>query len=551
MILVVPALLSAIPPPVPSAGVVEREIEYEYESKPFELKDDMPCVEVDIPEERLSIESNATVFIQHVEIEENSVISNREIQNWIQGFLDQQLTLADIYEICKTIDQNYAAKGYFLARSYPPPQEIRDGVLVIKILEGRIGTVRVEGNRYYSADFIQRYFAHFCYLPLHYDQFLEALLLLNENEDLFASVLFEKGQEVGTADLTIRVEDQRPMHLYLNENNYGRDLTTSSQFGGRFDYGNFLCQGDVLSIVEVVGFPIDALYFTDAIYTAPLNAKGTFMEIAYLYSKFKIQEDESFHLKGESLIGTIKVIQAIKRTKSLAIDLFGYFDYKQIQNFVLGHRTSFDRLRVVTGGALIDRYNSFQGRDYLNVRIAAGLPDFLGGMSAVSRNSSRRGGGGRFVQFNLDYDRLQRIYNDLMLYFHASAQWSPSKLTLPQQIYIGGSNTVRGYPMSVALGDSGYYTNLEARFPLPFFAEKRFFWTGKTWQEAVQMVGFLDTGGTIYNRGSRAFIAGVGVGVRILGPYTISFSFDVGFPLTRHDLSSGAFCYIKVTAEPF
>lgn len=562
-LLALPALLPAIPPPVPSAGVVEREIEYNYESKPFELKGEMPAVEVDIPEARLDMPSDATVFIKQVVIEDNSVICDEEIQGWIQGFCDQQLCIADIYQICRTIDQNYAARGYFLSRSYPPPQEIRDGVLVIKVLEGKIGNIRIEGNQYYSTKFIYKYFRPFCRQPLHYDEFIEALLLLNENTDLSAGVLFEKGAEVGTADLIVRVIDKRPIHLYLNENNYGRDLTTSTQLGGRFDYGNLIFQGDTLSVAEVVGFPVDALYFTDAIYSMPLNTKGAFMELSYLYSQFKIKEDEFLHLKGKSSIATIKGIQAIKRTRSLAIDIFGYFDYKQIQNYALHRTISYDKLRVITLGGSIDRYNNNQGRDFLNLTMSTGIPSFLGGMSAVSIHSSRIGGGGRFVQFNLDYDHIQRDFRDLILFFHFSGQWSPSKLTLPQQFYIGGANTVRGYPMSVALGDSGYYANFEARFPLPYLADKRFFCTEKTWKEILQVVAFVDTGGTFYNKNPRvhvpfhsnripqAYLTGAGLGLRICGPYTICLSVDVGFPLMRHDLSHGAFAYIKVTAQPF
>lgn len=471
--------LSAIPPPIPSAGVIEREIQQEYEGRPLEMGKEMPSVEVDIPEEKLLMPSGAKVFVRSIEIEGNKAVSSDEIQEWIKEFLDQELTILDVYRICKTIDQNYAAKGYFLSRSYPPPQEIHDGVLVIKILEGRIGTIRIEGNKHYTTRFIYRYFEPFCNQALKYDEFLKALLLLNENSDLSAGVLFEKGKEVGTADLIVRVSDARPMHLYLNENNYGRDLTTNTQFGGRFDWGNCIFSGDTLSVAEVVGFPFKALYFTDATYTVPLNAKGTFMELGYLFSKFEIDELQSLHLRGESIIGTIKAMHAVKRTKTLGIELFGYFDIKQIQNFVLGERTSYDRLRVLTVGTIIDHYNSGNGRDYLNLRVGAGIPNFLGGMSSVSDQSSRIGGGGRFLKLNFDYDRLQQIYKEWMFYFHASGQWSPYKLTLPEQLYIGGMNTVRGYPLSVALGDSGYYSNLETRFPLPFFEEYRFFWTKK------------------------------------------------------------------------
>ncbi len=221
-----------MPPPIPSAGVVEREIEQEYEAKPLEMQKDIPSVEVDIPEERLDFPSHKTVSIQAVTIEGNESVSDREIQGWIEEFVGTRMSIADIYRMCKTIDEGYAANGYFLARAYPPPQDIQDGVLVIRILEGRIGSIEVEGNKHYKTAFIRKYFEPFCCHALKYDEFLKALLLLNENADLSAGVLFEKGRQVGTADLIVRVKDKRPIHLYLNENNYGRNLTTNTQMGG-------------------------------------------------------------------------------------------------------------------------------------------------------------------------------------------------------------------------------------------------------------------------------------------------------------------------------
>jgi hemolysin activation/secretion protein len=341
--------------------------------------------------------------------------------------------------------------------------------------------------------------------------------------------------------------------LYLNENNYGRDLTTNSQLGGRLDWGNCIVQGDTFSVAQVVGFPVNALYFTDATYNIPVNKIGTSMELGFLFSQFKVEELLALHLKGQSIIGTVKANHALTRTKRLGIDLFSYFDFKQIKNFVLGDTISSDRLRVITAGALFDHYNSGHGRDYLNVRVSAGIPNFLGGMKSESEASSRVGGGGRFVQANLDYDRIQQLYKEWIFYFHASGQWSPYKLTLPQQLYIGGANTVRGYPLSVALGDSGYYSNFEMRFPLPIFMNKRFFWTKKTWKESLQLVAFFDTGGTFFNDGATTYISGTGFGLRIYGPYTFSLSFDLGYPLNNHKLSDGKrpFSYLKLTANPF
>lgn len=539
------------PPGSQSAGVIERELEKEYEGKPLEPYKEIPSLEIDIPEERLEMPPGIKIPIREVVIEGNESFSCEEIKKWLKGKFPGELSIEDIYKLCQFIDSNYAQKGYFLARAYPPPQTIENGVLVIRIMEGRLGEVQVVGNRRYTTKFIQNYFTRLQGRPLRYDDFMRALLLLNENSDLSAGAVFEKGKEVGTADLIIRVDDNLPIHLYLNANNYGRKLTTNFRAGGRLDCGNLLCNGDTLSIAEVVGFPMDALYFSDVKYRVPLTSNGAFLELAYLWSKFDVEVFRNFHLVGKSVIYTIKGSYALTRSRNLSVDFFSYFDFKQIQNFALGSLTSYDKLRVLTTGFLIDHYNPKQGRDYLNARVGCGIPHFLGGLKVDAPHSSRPPAGGRFIVFNADYDRLQHLPYDAFLYLHASGQYSPGKLTVPEQIYIGGSDTVRGFPLACALGDSGYYANVELRIPPPFLANKRFFMAKKSWREVLQIVGFFDQGGVFLQSVGNVFLAGSGFGLRLQWPWSLTLSLDVGYPLNHRDLSTGAFTYIKVTGQPF
>jgi hemolysin activation/secretion protein len=543
--------LAATPPPVPSAGVVERELEKEYEGKPLEPDKQVPAIQIDLPKKKLKLPVGKKVLVENIAIQGNDSISGCEITLQVTEFLNRKLSLRDIYELCHAIEQIYAKKGYFLARAYPPPQTIENNILVIEVLEGKLGNVEIVGNKHYTESFIRSYFTSLQNKPLSYDEFLRALMLLNENSDLTAGAVFEKGKELGCADVIVRVNDKRPAHLYLNGNNYGRNLTTNVRAGGRLDWGNLITQGDTFSVAEVVGFPVDALYFTDVIYKVPLNRNGTSLEGAYLFSKFKIEELTSLHLKGRSDIATLKVNHALMRRRSLSIDLFSYFDYKQIRNYAQHHLTSFDKLRVLTVGALLDHYTPSEGRDYLTLRFAGGIPNFLGGLKAVDHESSRKGGGGRFFIFNADYDRLQHLPKDCFFYFHGSGQLSPNKLTLPEQLYIGGSDTVRGFPLAVALGDSGYYVNFEFRSPIPGLANKNFFKFNKKWKDIVQLDAFLDHGGVFLHSERNTFLWGSGLGVRINGPYTLTLSIDVGFPLNHRKLTRGAFTYIKLTGQPF
>lgn len=543
--------LYARPPTVPPAGVVERDLEKQYEAQPLEMEKNVPNIKVDIPKETLKLPEGKKIYICDIKIEGNSVIPTKILKSLIDLKGGCKVSISDIYKICQKIETFYAKKGYFLARAYPPPQEIKNNTLIIRVLEGKLGNIKIIGNKYYKSKFILRYFSKMQHKAIRYDKFLRVMMLLNDIPDLSAGSIFVKGKKVGEADVILKVKDKNPIHLYLNGNNYGRYLTTDSRIGARLDKGSLFMYNDKFSIAEVVGFPIKALYFTDIIYSVPLNTNGHFLEGAYLTSRFHVHELSDLRLKGESDIATLKYIFSLRRSRYLSSDLFAYFDYKQIKNFTLSHRTSFDKLRVLTFGASLDHNSPCFGRDYLVMRFGFGIPGFLGGLDHNSSHTSRPGAHGNFFIFNLDYDRIQKLPRDAYFYFHASGQLSPSKLTVPEQIYIGGADTVRGFPLAVALGDSGYYTNIEFRLPPYGIKDCRFFLSRKKWKQVLEFAAFLDHGGTFLKATTDTFLWGSGLGVILNGPGTLSFTAEMAFPLNHRDRSKDPFYYLKITARPF
>lgn len=542
--------LAAEPPPAPAGGIIERQLEKEYETEPLEPEKKVPEIQIDIPEKQLEIPENEKIHICKVEVRGNESLSTKEIQKRIESQINCPLSISDIHRLCRSIEALYSEKDYFLARVYPPPQEIKGETLILEVLEGRLGAVKIDGNQHYSDAFVLKYFTPLLNQPLNYRSFLRALMLLNENSDLSAGAIFEKGHRIGEADVVIRIVDKYPVHLYLNGNDYGRYLTTNFRAGGRLDTQLFM-DGDKLSVAEVVGFPIDALYFTDVVYRAPLNANGTYFEIAYLNSRFHVQEMLYLRMAGRSDIATVKISHALHRGRLLSCDIFANFDYKQIRNFTLSQTTSFDKIRLLTLGSNLDYFSQRVGRNYLALKIGMGIPSILNGLDRPTSLSSRPGAQGNFFKLNMDYDFLKKLKYDSCLMFHLTGQWSPNLLTIPEQIYIGGADTVRGFPLATALGDSGYYCNLELRVPPFFFSESRCMRTQKKWREVLQFSLFLDQGGVFYKGGSDVFECGAGLGLRIMGFWSLAFSGEVGFPLTHRDLSKDAFFYFKITGQPF
>lgn len=572
------ALLADDKPPVPPGGVLERQLEQEYDTKEVEAHKTIPLLEFDFPEKEIEI-GDEKIVINSVEFFGNLSISSKKLQRTVQPFLGKEMSMKEIHEMCLAIQAKYGRRGYFLARVFVPPQEIRDHHLKIEIIEGKLGKVSVIGNKYYSEKFISRYFDKYTGEPINYDQILKALLLLDENSDLDVAAVFKKGSTFGTSDLLVKVTDKKPLHLMVDTNNFGSDHTSNQRTGARFEWGNLLVSGDMLTVIQVVGSPMKNLDFTQGIYHFPINTYGSSMDFSYLFANFKTDkvrvskekeegEKSELRYKGRSVIGTVKFDQAIHRTRTLNTDFFTSFDYKKIQNFGGGTETSNDELRVLSGGMAIDYIDGLQGRNLFNGSVGWGIPSFLGGMSAVDSQSSRfDGGGGRFVKINGSWKRLQRIPYNCFLLLNVVMQYSFNKLPLPEQIYIGGMDTVRGYPLAAGLGDTGFYGTLELRVPPPVLRAHKVPWSKKTWGEFLQFVGFVDHGHTFDVRQNvlremglkfgkkkkehvaydNTILTSAGVGARLYGPWKLEWSLDIGYPLTEKHRSSNTIVYFRVT----
>jgi hemolysin activation/secretion protein len=556
---------------VPPAGVVEREIESEYETIEIDPEKQIPLLEIEIPEEQLDL-GGETAFIDSVEFSGNEMLSNKELQRVVKKYMHRELSMQEIHEMCQAIHKKYASKGYFLTRAYVPPQEIKEKTLKIEILEGKLGAIKVIGNKYYGENYIARHFAKYQGNPINYDQILRALLLLDENSDLDVGAVFKKGEEFGTADLIVRVKDSRPIHLMIDHNNYGSDHTSVHRTGARLNYGNLITYGDMVTLAEVLGSPIPSLDFTHLTYHLPVYTYGSSFDFSYLYAHFKTHKDDHVRYTGRSQIATAKFNQAVHRTRRLNTDVFTSFDFKQIQNFGKGkegsiksHEVSYDKLRILTGGLLLDYIDGWKGRNLFNLSAGWGIPSFLGGTPIHSHQDSRKHGGGRFVKTNGGWKRLQKIPWDCFLLLNFQMQYSFDKLPLPEQVYIGGPDTVRGYQLAAGIGDHGYYSNIELRVPPPFLRARKIPWTDTTWAEFMQFVGFIDYGRTFsfgqnilrelgINHGkvtkmqnfNSALLTSAGAGVRVHGPWKIELSLDVGYPLTDKHRSSDTIVYFRV-----
>ena len=129
--------------------------------------------------------SGAKFRVERIRITGNAAIGTEELHLIVAPYTGKEMDLSDLQKVTALITDAYKEKGYTLARAYVPQQEIKDGVVEIAILEGRVGEIIIKGNKHYSTDFIKRGFTRVTKdKAIKHSSLEKCLLLLNENPDL-------------------------------------------------------------------------------------------------------------------------------------------------------------------------------------------------------------------------------------------------------------------------------------------------------------------------------------------------------------------------------
>ena len=183
---------------------------------------------------------------------------------------------------------------------------------------------------------------------------------------------------------------------------------------------------------------------------------------------------------------------------------------------------------------------------------------YFGASDKNDERLSREGAGASFFKYSGALNRIHPVYDSTYLYLKATAQFTPDRLLSAEQYDIGGVYSVRGYPQSDYLGDSGVSGSAELRVPFYFIPrEAKTPWGHEPLWNRLNFVAFVDGGyaglkaHAVGEDGSRTSW-GAGCGVRFDLPHNVVGRLEYGWPFGDEptDGSDGQF-YFSITGDLF
>ncbi|MGH8397172.1 MAG: ShlB/FhaC/HecB family hemolysin secretion/activation protein [Gammaproteobacteria bacterium] len=449
----------------------------------------------------------------------------------------QGLTIGQLQQVADVVTAYYHNRGYFLARAIIPAQEVNDGVVHIRVLEGRLEKVVPTGNKLYSNAALSRPFQPLVGNLVTVKQTESALLTLAQYPGLSAFGVFRPGGYVGTTDLAINVQQERAYDVNVRADNEGTQFTGKNRLIGTVDLNDPTGDADLLKIVGLKTFAPDNSTFGDIRYEHLFFDPANTMAIDISRNSFDVSGSgiTPGTTGGISKIATLSFQHAFERSRDQ--NIIGTVDLsrKRADTQYLGQDIARDDMAVLGFQLNYDSINSSLG--IINtgyIRLDRGIPGVLGVPSnsevengQVSPPPSRYGSDGQpalpeFTILTVNYQLFKSLPNNQSLLLRLNGQYSSDILTSLEQFVIGGSDSVRAVPTSQFLTDKGIFGSLEYSIRAPGFADKAAF-GGYTWGQVLSFKIFSDAAVGILNDAvdpntKRVSVEGNGVGVAFTWP---------------------------------
>lgn len=474
-----------------------------------------------------------TMTLKAIEIEGASVYDEAALSAVYRDKLNTKITLADVYDIAAQLTAKYRNEGYILTQVVIPPQTIDGGKVRMRVVEGFVDKVSVEGGMGVDTAFLQGYAKKInASKPLNSKTLERYILLINDLPGMSArAVLSPSPNVVGASDVTIFVE-RKPYDAFFQIDNRGSRYLGPLQLnaGGRLNNMFGLYEGLSFQFVTAPdGWPDRELDFGSIAWSQPINHEGTRVSVGYSITSTEPGYTLTpFDIEGLARAANIEVMHPFIRSRQqnlYATLRFNYLDTERDDNLGLGKTE--DRLRVLRLVGTYQFADGFLGLNTVNAELSKGL-DILNMKEKDSLNPTRARGEPEFFKATMEISRIQRVTNMVELFGSVQGQKSANKLLASEEFGVGGINYGSAYNNSEITGEDGIAGRVELRLnnpvkaPVNFSQVYGFYDIGKVW----------DTDNTIVKDRQRS-IASAGLGLRVNVNDNLAGTFEAAMPLTR------------------
>ena len=507
---------------------VDRSMREEETEKMRRIPEKKPVIE----DEREEEDTGPKYFIRKITLKGCKSLDSEVFRSIIEEYEQKEVGIIGLNNLARKIQKEYLKRG-IVSTCFVPEQKISDGDVTLKVIEAKMGVLNIQGNEYYNDNTLAAYWMMPEGKVLRYNKMLRSLDLMNENPDRTVKVKMQAGKNPNTTDITLVSDTHFPLHATASFDREGAPSTGRNRIGIGGRDNNFLLVDDILMAGVLFGEDFQSVY---AYHSVPLGYRGTILTYGYSQSKASPKKEFAvFNINSRSDNWSAFVYQDVYSKNDVFIEAYVGMDVNDKVTRTIDGVFNKDKLRIVRLGTNVIA-NTLGGWVYIQPQFSQGINIF----GASGKNDlSSRGASSNFAKFNLDVRYVKPMPLDTKLSVRFRGQVCGEKLTPQEEMFLGGINSVRGYPMGDYLADNAVVANIEMLYP-GFFIPGNFKlpFDSKVLKDRLTGTFFVDFAygskrGYLPSERKDAMMMGIGPGLRVQLYDQVHLRLAWGIPVGR------------------
>jgi hemolysin activation/secretion protein len=436
--------------------------------------------------ESAPLQASSRLLVKQIRVEGVTAFKPAEIAGLTGPYENRAVSSAELQSLRVALTRLYVDKGYVSSGVLLPDQEVKEGVVVYRAVEGSLTRVELVGDAATSPRYVASRINRFVHRPLRVDDLQYALRYLEQDPNIARlDAALAPGDAAGEAVLRVGVDDEPRFSLGLGADNHRSSSTGAERGTVFFSTRNLTGFGEEFR--ATVGSS-EGTTEGSAILAVPLTARNVSLQFYYSNSDADIVEDafEELDIQSESESRGVRLEAPLVENLDTRFSAVLGFESNTSVTTLLGERFSFSpgaqdgesETAVAIGGLEVThRGESAVGALRLTYRQGIDALDatIFEPQTELERLFNPTGADGEFTAYQAQATYIQRLNGVPFLrglneraqfVFRTAAQISQDPLLSLEKFAVGGVNTVRGVPENLLVRDNGVAATIELHVPI-------------------------------------------------------------------------------------
>jgi len=389
-----------------------------------------------------------------------ALLVTAEFEALVTPYLGQPLTQRMLNRLTRDVVLYFRQRGRPVVDVLVPEQNISGGSVQILVVQGRLGEVRVEGNKWFTAGQISIAVRAPRGEVIAGAPLLEDLTWINQNPFRQVDLVFMRARQPGETDVVLRVRDRHPLRSYAGYEDTGNALTGYDRLLAGLNWGNAFGHDQQLNY-QISGSPdFNKLIAHSASYIAPLTKLRHTFTVFGSYAESQPElAGGLFTLEGRSWQLSGRYRLPLTARGGWTSDLTAGVDFKRSNNNLAfgGMQVFAEETDVVQAiAALAVRHTDKRGTTTGELTLALSPGGLTDGNHPAGYQAARAGARPDYVYARLELERMAKLSAGFYWRSRVTAQLASANLLGSEQLGLGGASNLRGYEEREANGDDGF-----------------------------------------------------------------------------------------------